>query len=290
MNKKYLECWKLTKTFTSAKGSFTAVTDFDLNVAEAEFVAIIGHSGCGKSTVLQMIAGLHSISYGSLILDNKEVRDAGPDRAVVFQSPNLLPWMTALQNVLLGVEQIHPAAPHARQVAIAAHYLQLVGLKDSLHRLPAQLSQGMQQRVGIARAFALSPKMLLLDEPFGMLDSLTRLELQDVLLEVWREHRITTLMVTHDVDEAVTLSDRIVMMTNGPAATIGSILHVPFPRPRDRAALLEDPQYYRCREQVIAFLESQDHPRPVTPIETKHTSTTLNTTNPSASGRSLARH
>ncbi len=259
MNNKYLECWKLTKVFATAKGSFTAVFDFDLNVAEGEFVSIIGHSGCGKSTVLQMIAGLHEVSGGSLILDNRELRDAGPDRAVVFQSPNLLPWMTALQNVLLGLEQIKPQATHLQRVSIATHYLELVGLKGSLHKKPAQLSQGMQQRVGIARAFALSPKMLLLDEPFGMLDSLTRIELQDVLLDVWREHRITALMVTHDVDEAVTLSDRIVMMTNGPAATVGEILGIPFVRPRDRAALLEDPGYYRCREAVIGFLEAQDH-------------------------------
>ncbi len=267
MNDKYLECWKLTKVFITAKAHFTAVVDFDLNVRESEFVSIIGHSGCGKSTVLQMIAGLHDVSGGSLILDNKELRDAGPDRAVVFQSPNLLPWMTALQNVLLGLEQIKPEATHAQRVSIATHYLELVGLKGSLHKMPAQLSQGMQQRVGIARAFALSPKMLLLDEPFGMLDSLTRLELQDVLLEVWREHRITTLMVTHDVDEAVSLSDRIVMMTNGPAATVGKILSIPFTRPRDRAVLLEDPLYYRCREQVIEFLESQDHhgPKSISP-------------------------
>lgn len=256
---KYLECWKLTKIFPTPKGPFTAVVDFDLNVAEGEFVSIIGHSGCGKSTVLQMIAGLHTISSGALILDNKEVRDAGPDRAVVFQSPNLLPWMTALGNVLIGLEQVEPDATHRQRVEIATHYLELVGLEGSIHKKPGELSQGMQQRVGIARAFALGPKMLLLDEPFGMLDSLTRMELQDVLLEVWREHRITALMVTHDVDEAVTLSDRIVMMTNGPAATVGQILRIGFPRPRDRAVLMEDPEYYRCRDAVIEFLESQDH-------------------------------
>jgi nitrate/nitrite transport system ATP-binding protein len=267
MNHRFLECWKLTKVFETSRGPFTAVVDFDLNVAEGEFVSIIGHSGCGKSTVLQMIAGLHTFTSGALVLDNKEVRDAGPDRAVVFQSPNLLPWMTALQNVLLGVAKTQPTWSHARQVAHATHYLDLVGLGSALHKSPAELSQGMQQRVGLARAFALAPKMLLLDEPFGMLDSLTRLELQDVLLDVWREHRITAIMVTHDVDEAVTLSERIVMMTNGPAAKVGEILSIPFAQPRDRAALLADPDYYRYRDAVIGFLESQDH-RPVSVAST----------------------
>jgi nitrate/nitrite transport system ATP-binding protein len=257
---KYLECWKLTKTFPTPKGEFTAVIDFDLNVAEGEFIAIIGHSGCGKSTVLQMVAGLHTVTSGALILDNKEVRDAGPDRAVVFQSPHLLPWMTALQNVLIGVEQVKPELPHAQRVEIATHYLSLVGLKHALHKRPTELSQGMQQRVGIARAFALQPKLLLLDEPFGMLDALTRLELQDVLLDVWRESRVTALMVTHDVDEAVFLSDRVVMMTNGPAATVGEILAVPFPRPRERA-IIATPEYIAKRDAILAFLESQDHKR-----------------------------
>jgi nitrate ABC transporter ATP-binding subunit len=256
---RYLECWRLQKTFPTPKGPFLAVSDFTVNVQKGEFVAIIGHSGCGKSTVLQMVAGLHTISAGGLIVDNKEVKEAGTDRAVVFQSPNLLPWMTALENVLIGVEQVQPASTHAQRVAVATHYLTLVGLGRALHKKPAELSQGMQQRVGIARAFALSPKVLLLDEPFGMLDSLTRLELQDILLDVWKEHRITTLMVTHDVDEAVFLSDRIVMMTNGPAARIGDILTIDFPRPRSRMDLIQTPQYVEKRDAVLAFLESQDH-------------------------------
>ncbi|MFT3787609.1 MAG: ABC transporter ATP-binding protein [Tepidisphaeraceae bacterium] len=258
-DEKFLECWKLKKVFPTPGGTpFTAVVDFDLNVARGEFVSIIGHSGCGKSTVLQMIAGLHTVTHGALILDNKEVVDAGLDRAVVFQSPNLLPWMTALQNVLIGVEQAMPTAKHAERIALATQCLKEVGLGASLHKKPAELSQGMQQRVGLARAFALRPKLLLLDEPFGMLDALTRLELQEVLLSVWREHRITTLMVTHDVDEAVFLSDRVVMMTNGPAATVGEILHIPFERPRNRS-IIEDPLYAQKRDAILAFLESHDH-------------------------------
>lgn len=261
MNAKYLECWKLNKTFTTPTGPFIAVKDFDLNLAEGEFVSLIGHSGCGKSTVLSMVAGLHSKDGGAIILDNREVRGAGPDRAVVFQAPCLLPWLTAMENVLIGLDQVFPRATRNQRRDIAGHYLELVGLGRSLDKRPTELSQGMQQRVGIARAFSLSPKVLLLDEPFGMLDSLTRMELQEVLLQVWRSAKITALMVTHDVDEALFLSDRVVMMTNGPAAKVGDVLAVPFERPRDRAAVLEDARYYDLREHLIGFLESQDHRR-----------------------------
>ena len=259
MNDKYLECWKLNKTFATPAGSFVAVKDFDLNLAEGEFVSLIGHSGCGKSTVLAMVAGLLPKNGGAIILDNKEVRRAAPDRAVVFQSPCLLPWFDALDNVLLGIEQVYPNASRQQRRDTAAHYLELVGLGHAMHKRPAELSQGMQQRVGIARAFALAPKILLLDEPFGMLDSLTRMELQEVLLGVWRKNRITALMVTHDVDEALFLSDRVAMMTNGPAAKVGQIVDVHFPRPRERAAVLEHPDYYELRERLIGFLESQDN-------------------------------
>ena len=255
---KYLEIWKLQKSYPTASGPpAVIVEDFTLNVAEGEFVSVIGHSGCGKSTVLSMIAGLSQSTGGGIVLAGREVVDAGPDRGVVFQSPCLLPWMTALQNVTLGVEQVAPESSRAEQREIATHYLELVGLGDSLDVHPNQLSGGMRQRVGIARAFALSPKMLLLDEPFGMLDCLTRLELQQVLLELWATDRKTALMVTHDVDEALFLSDRIVMMTNGPAARIGDILEVPFARPRDRHAVLEHPDYDRLRQHLISFLE--DH-------------------------------
>lgn len=255
MNNKYLECWRIRKEFKTDKGLFVAVRDFTLNMTEGEFVSIIGHSGCGKSTVLSMVAGLHDLNGGGMVLDNKEIVGAGPDRAVVFQSPNLLPWLSALENVTLGIEQVQPTLNNAQRNEIGRDWLKRVGLDRSAKKKPSELSQGMQQRVGIARAFALQPKMLLLDEPFGMLDSLTRLELQDVLLDVWSTSQVTTLMVTHDVDEAVMLSDRIVMMTNGPAATIGEIVTIPFARPRQRETVMETAEYLDYRDAVIAFLE-----------------------------------
>ncbi|AUX42733.1 nitrate ABC transporter ATP-binding protein [Sorangium cellulosum] len=257
--KKHLEIWNVTKVFPTKAGPAVVVRDFDLNLAKGEFVSLIGHSGCGKSTVLSMVAGLSSITRGGIVLAGREIQGPGPDRGVVFQAPCLLHWMTALENVLLGVEQVHPQKSKKECSEIAAHYLRVVGLEASMHKKPRELSGGMQQRVGLARAFALSPKMLLLDEPFGMLDSLTRFELQEVLMSLWAEDQKTALMVTHDVDEALFLSDRIAMMTNGPAARLGEILEVPFPRPRDRKAVLEDPMYYPLRERLITFLEGQVH-------------------------------
>jgi len=258
----YLEISKITKTYATPKGPAVIVKDFDLKIAKGEFVSLIGHSGCGKSTVLSMVAGLNDVTEGGIVLAGKELAGPGPDRGVVFQSPCLLPWLTAFENVMLGVDQAFWTADKAERAAIAEYYLTVVGLGDSMHKRPHELSQGMRQRVGIARAFALSPKMLLLDEPFGMLDSLTRVELHGVLLELWRRNQITALMVTHDVDEAIFLSDRVVCMTDGPAAEVGEIIHVPFPRPRDRKALMEDPEYYRIREQLIDFLEHRAHERP----------------------------
>ena len=258
LNKRYLECWKLAKSFAGPGGVMPVVKDFDLFLAEGEFVSLIGHSGCGKSTVLSMVAGLLEKDAGAIILANKEVRGPGPDRGIVFQSPCLLPWMTASENVMLGVEQVFRDASADERAQVVEYYLDLVGLGGaSMHRKPDELSQGMRQRVGIARAFALSPKMLLLDEPFGMLDQLTRFELQEVLLELWRSDQKTALMVTHDVDEALFLSDRVAMMTSGPGARIGQILEVPFARPRDSSAVMEPPDYYRLREQLVRFLE--DH-------------------------------
>lgn len=254
---KYLELWKITKTYVTNEGPHVIVRDFDLDLAEGEFVSLIGHSGCGKSTVLSMVAGLQEPTSGGIVLAGREIDGPGPDRGVVFQSPSLLPWMTALQNVELGVSQVQPLQSRQERRQIAEHFLSLVGLQDSLHRRPRELSSGMRQRVGIARAFALNPKMLLLDEPFGMLDSLTRMELQHVLLELWSQDRKTALMITHDVDEALFLSDRIVMMTNGPEARVGDILHIPFARPRERAELMESAEYYRLREYLIEFLEGQ---------------------------------
>ncbi len=264
---KYLEIWKLQKSYPTLNGPpAVIVEDFTLNVAEGEFVSVIGHSGCGKSTVLSMIAGLSQPTGGGIVLAGREVVDAGPDRGVVFQAPCLLPWMTALQNVTLGVEQVQPNKSRAEQREIAAHYLELVGLGDSLDVHPNQLSGGMRQRVGIARAFALSPKMLLLDEPFGMLDSLTRLELQQVLIDLWASDRKTALMITHDVDEALFLSDRIVMMTNGPSARVGEILEVTLPRPRDRHTVFEHPDYEALRARLMSFLEERaHHPQPPAP-------------------------
>jgi nitrate/nitrite transport system ATP-binding protein len=261
-NEKFLEIFKLEKTYPTPNGPSTIVRDFDLSLREGEFVSIIGHSGCGKSTVLSIVAGLNHATSGGVVLAGKEVVDAGPDRGVVFQAPCLLHWLSALENVLLGVEQVTPDKTDAERREIASHYLKLVGLGDSLNKRPAELSSGMRQRVGLARAFALSPKLLLLDEPFGMLDSLTRIELHEVLIDLWAQDRKTALMVTHDVDEALFLSDRVVMMTTGPEARVGEILTVPFARPRSRAALLEDPQYYELRERLIGFLENEAHHRP----------------------------
>ena len=258
----YVELSNLTKTYPTPKGPAVIVKDFNLNLQNGEFITLIGHSGCGKSTVLSMLAGLNEISGGGIILAGRELVGAGPDRGVVFQSPSLLPWMTAFENVMLGVEQVFFTASKAERREIVEYYLTVVGLGDSMHKKPAELSQGMRQRVGIARAFALKPKMLLLDEPFGMLDTLTRYELQQVLIELWRKNKITALMVTHDVDEALFLSDRIVCMTDGPAAEVGDILPVPFPRPRERKAVMEHPDYYKLREHLIEFLEVHAHRRP----------------------------
>jgi nitrate/nitrite transport system ATP-binding protein len=253
----YLEISQLTKAYATPAGSAVIVKDFDLTLQKGEFVSLIGHSGCGKSTVLSIAAGLTDVTLGGVILDGREIQGPGPDRGVVFQAPCLLPWLTAFDNVLLGVDQVFSRASHAHRKEIAARYLTLCGLADSMHKRPSELSGGMCQRVGIARAFALNPKVLLLDEPFGMLDSLTRFELQQVLIDLWSADQKTALMVTHDVDEALFLSDRIAMMTSGPAARLGGILEVPFPRPRDRSAVLEHPEYYPLRERLITFLE--DH-------------------------------
>jgi nitrate ABC transporter ATP-binding subunit len=251
----YVEIDNLAKIYPTPNGPAVIVKDFNLRIQKGEFVTLIGHSGCGKSTVLSMLAGLNPISGGGIVLAGRELVGAGPDRGVVFQSPSLLPWLTAFENVMLGINQVFYSASRQERRQIAEYYLTVVGLADAMHKRPAALSQGMRQRVGIARAFALKPKMLLLDEPFGMLDSLTRYELQAVLLGLWRKNRITALMVTHDVDEALYLSDRVVCMTDGPAAEVGDIVPAPFPRPRDRKAVMEHADYYPLREHLIEFLE-----------------------------------
>ncbi|WP_207775479.1 ABC transporter ATP-binding protein [Thalassobacter stenotrophicus] len=255
----YLTFRELHKVYPTPKGPLTVVEDFDLKVKKGEFISLIGHSGCGKSTVLTMAAGLNPISKGNIRLDGWDVQGADPERAVVFQSPNLFPWLSAKENVAIGVDKVYPKASVAERQDVVEYYLERVGLADSMDKQASDLSNGMKQRVGIARAFALSPKLLLLDEPFGMLDSLTRWELQEVLMEVWSRTKVTAICVTHDVDEAILLADRVVMMTNGPQATIGKITDVNLPRPRTRKALLEHPDYYTYRQEVLDFLEEYEH-------------------------------
>tara|TARA_R110002110_G_scaffold139666_2_gene326368 strand:+ start:2910 stop:4598 length:1689 start_codon:yes stop_codon:yes gene_type:complete len=259
IEERYLNFSQLHKIYPTPKGPLTVVEDFDLKINKGEFISLIGHSGCGKSTVLTMAAGLNPISKGAIRLDGWNVEGADPERAVVFQSPNLFPWLTAKENVAIGVDKVYPRASQAERQDVIEYYLERVGLADSMDKNAASLSNGMKQRVGIARAFALSPKLLLLDEPFGMLDSLTRWELQEVLMEVWSRTKVTAVCVTHDVDEAILLADRVVMMTNGPQATIGKITNVKLPRPRTRKALLEHPDYYTYRQEVLDFLEEYEH-------------------------------
>jgi len=257
----FVELFNLGKTYLTPRGAHVVVREFHLRMARGEVVALIGHSGCGKSTVLTMIAGLTETSEGSIGIDNREISGPGPDRGVVFQSPCLLPWMSAFDNVMLGVERVYPDASPAERRQIVMYYLARVGLAEAAEKLPRELSQGMRQRVGIARACALSPRMLLLDEPFGMLDSLTRMELQEMLLHILDRDRITALMVTHDVDEALFVADRVVMMTNGPEAKVGDVVDVRFARPRIRSDVLEHPRYYELRERLITFLEEQERRR-----------------------------
>ncbi|MDF1823366.1 MAG: ABC transporter ATP-binding protein [Verrucomicrobiales bacterium] len=253
----YFEAINLGKTYKTPSGDAVIVEGFDLKMKKGEFVCVLGHSGCGKSTVLSMVAGLNDISNGSVLLDHREIEGAGPDRGVVFQSPCLLPWMTTRDNVMLGVEQVYYHATTEERHRIVDYYLAAVGLTEAADKRPAELSGGMRQRVGLARAFALNPKMLLLDEPFGMLDKLTKFELQQVLIDLWNRERLTAMMITHDVDEAIYLADRIVMMTNGPAARVGEIVTIDFERPRDRRDIMADLKYLEYREQLISFLEER---------------------------------
>jgi nitrate/nitrite transport system ATP-binding protein len=260
---KFIEIQGVEQTFKTKKGPFQALRDINLNIAKGEFVALIGHSGCGKSTLLNLIAGLTMPSSGTLLCANREIAGPGPERSVVFQNHSLLPWLTCFENVYLGVERVFGAAnkstgaPSENKAQLKARTdaaLALVGLTHAAQKRPGEISGGMKQRVGIARALAMEPKVLLMDEPFGALDALTRAKLQDELLDIVARTHSTVVMVTHDVDEAVLLSDKIVMMTNGPAATIGEVLHVDLPRPRSRVALADSPQYLGYRKAVIDFL------------------------------------
>lgn len=252
---KYIEIQGVEQTFKTRKGNFPALRQIDLTVAKGEFVTLIGHSGCGKSTLLNLIAGLTTPTSGVLICADKEITGPGPERAVVFQNHSLLPWLTCFENVHLAVERVFGATEGKAQLkARTEAALALVGLTPAAQKRPGEISGGMKQRVGIARALSMEPKVLLMDEPFGALDALTRAKLQDELLEIVSRTHSTVVMVTHDVDEAVLLSDRIVMLTNGPAATIGEVLTVDLPRPRKRVELADDPNYQRCRKAVIDFL------------------------------------
>jgi nitrate ABC transporter ATP-binding subunit len=245
---------RVSKTYPTPKGPYTVLEGVDLTIFESEFVCLIGHSGCGKSTLLDMVSGFRKPSTGEVRLQGKQIARPGPDRMVVFQNYALLPWKTAFENVYLGVNAVYPDKSKKQKTEIVRSHLAMVGLEEAANKRPGQLSGGMKQRVSIARALSIRPQVLILDEPFGALDAITKEELQEELLKIWEEHKITVLMITHDIDEALFLADRVVMMTNGPAAKIGEIMNVPFPRPRDRAQLLEDPNYYTLRNHALDFL------------------------------------
>ena len=254
-----LELTGLSRVFPTPTGPFIAVKDVNAMVGAGEFVAILGHSGCGKSTVLSIVAGLDRATLGGVIIDGKEVTEPGPERAIVFQAPCLLPWLTARQNVQIAASQGVTLRSRREASVAAEEYLDLVGIRDTADQLPSQLSLGTQQCVSLARALSVEPRFLLLDEPFSQLDSLTRFELQDLLLRVWEKSGKTVVMVTHDIDEALYLADRLILMTDGPEATVGEILDVPFPRPRVRSSVLSHPEYQACRRRVIDFLEHHAH-------------------------------
>jgi nitrate/nitrite transport system ATP-binding protein len=252
---KFIDIQGVEQSFRTAKGVFPALRGIDLTIAQGEFVALIGHSGCGKSTLLNLIAGLATPTAGVLLCANREIKGPGPERAVVFQNHSLLPWLTCEGNIHLAVERVFGGRESRAQLqARTMAALELVGLAHAAHKRPGEISGGMKQRVGIARALSMEPQVLLMDEPFGALDALTRAKLQDELLDIVARTRSTVVMVTHDVDEAVLLSDKIVMLTNGPAATIGEVLEVGLERPRNRVALAEDPHYLQCRKAVLDFL------------------------------------
>ena len=251
----YIEVQNVEMVFSTKKGRFHALKGIDLEVEKGEFISLIGHSGCGKSTLLNLVAGLLRPTQGNILLDNREINSPGPERAVVFQNHSLLPWLSCYENVHLAVERVFAATePKSRLRQRAEDALVLVGMEHAMAKRPHEISGGMKQRVGIARALAMQPKVLLMDEPFGALDALTRARLQDELLKIVAATGSTAIMVTHDVDEAVLLSDRVVMMTNGPAATIGEVLRVDLPRPRNRVELAEDRSYVQCRKAVLDFL------------------------------------
>jgi nitrate ABC transporter ATP-binding subunit len=244
----------VSKVYPTPTGPYTVLDGVNLTVYEGEFVCLIGHSGCGKSTLLNMVAGFSRPTNGEVRLKNQPISEPGPDRMMVFQSYALLPWLSAYENIYLAVDALYPNRPQAKKKEIVWEHLEMVGLTEAADKKPSQLSGGMKQRVAIARALSIRPEILILDEPFGALDAITKEELQEELLKIWREYGVTVLMITHDIDEALFLADRIVMMTNGPAANIGEVMKVPFSRPRKRARIMEDPQYYELRNNALDFL------------------------------------
>ncbi len=244
----------VSKVYPTPKGPYTVLQNVNLSVAEGEFICVIGHSGCGKSTLLNMVSGFATPTDGTVRVNGKLVTKPGPDRMVVFQNYALLPWLTVFENVYLAVDTVNPEKREAEKRAIVREHLAMVGLTEAAEKKPPQISGGMKQRVSIARALSIRPEVLILDEPFGALDAITKEELQEELLKIWQDHRCTVLMITHDIDEALFLADRLVMMTNGPAASIGEILTIPFPRPRDRDRIMEDPEYYDLRNHALDFL------------------------------------
>jgi len=244
----------VNKIYPTADGPYTVLDGVNLKVRESEFVCIIGHSGCGKSTLLNMVSGFNTPTDGVVMLQNKPITEPGPDRMMVFQNYCLLPWLSVFDNIYLAVDTVFPRKTQAEKRAIVKEHLAMVGLTEAADKKPSQISGGMKQRVAIARALSIRPQVLILDEPFGALDAITREELQEELLQIWREHRVTVLMITHDIDEALFLADRLVMMTNGPAARIGEVLNIPFARPRNRRRIMEDPQYYNLRNYALDFL------------------------------------
>ena len=250
----FLVIEEVSKVYPSKTGASTVLDRVNLTVYEGEFICLIGHSGCGKTTLLNMVSGFNQPTSGEVRLQTKRVTEPGPDRMMVFQNYSLLPWMTAFDNVYLAIDAVYPNKSKADKRAIALEHLAMVGLTEAADKKPNQLSGGMKQRVAIARALAIRPQVLILDEPFGALDAITKEELQEELLQIWRDHQVTVLMITHDIDEALFLADRLVMMTNGPSATIGEVLDIPFTRPRNRARIMEDPQYYQLRNHVLDYL------------------------------------
>lgn len=277
----YLDISHISIEFPTKTGPFKALNKVDLKIARGEFISLIGHSGCGKSTVLNIVAGLYQATEGAVVLESKEVNQPGPDRAVVFQNHSLFPWLTVYENVELAVKQVFKGKKSKAEIRQWVDYnLSLVHMSHASHKLPAEISGGMKQRVGIARALAMEPKVLLMDEPFGALDALTRAHLQDALMDIQAELNNTVILITHDVDEAVLLSDRIVMMTNGPAATVGEILNIDLPRPRDRLALADNADYNHYRAAVLTFLHQKQAKSSVTSEKNLHELRTVEPNSP----------